>query len=157
MARASQSSKRVLANPSAIRIAVYCFLSSCSVALVSLTLQWLIYKDWLHDVGPVRLVGTVLAALTTFFLVWHWQEGIRQRRVDTQRRLQIIAQMNDRIRNALQAIECITYIEDKSTVAVRQAVDTIDDALRGVVTDIQSTTPRREPNQHRRSMSRATG
>ena len=114
------------ADTSALRIAIYSFLTSCSVALVSLSLQWLIYKDWLHDVGSVRLVGTVLAALTTFFLVWNWQEGIRRRRIDTQRRLETIAQMNDRIRNALQAIECITYVEQKSTLAVRQAVDTIE-------------------------------
>ncbi len=117
---------------------LYCFLASCSVAVVSLILQWLIYKDWLHDGGPERLVGTVLSALIAFIFVWHWQEGIRERRLDTERRMLVIAEMNDRIRNALQAIECITYANDEgSTKVVRDAVDRIDAALRGVSSEIE--------------------
>lgn len=115
------------------RILLYSFLSSCSVIALSLILQWLIYEDWLHDPGPVRLIGTVFASVVTFLFVWLWQERLRQEKVDTQRRLAVIANMNDRIRNALQAIECITYVKDESaTQAVRQSVEVIDATLRGV-------------------------
>jgi hypothetical protein len=44
--------------------------------------------------------------------------------------------MNDRIRNALQAIECLTYLsQPQATEAVRQSVEVIDDVLREVLAD----------------------
>jgi hypothetical protein len=44
--------------------------------------------------------------------------------------------MNDRIRNALQAIECITYAADPSaTESVREAVGAIDEVLKEVLSD----------------------
>ncbi|HUN90100.1 MAG TPA: hypothetical protein VMU28_14975 [Terriglobales bacterium] len=129
-------------STSKLRILLYSFLSSCSVVFLSLLLQWLIYADWLHDPGPVRLVGTVLASVLTFLLVWLWQERIRREQVETLRRLEVIAKMNDRIRNALQAIDCIAYLKDEAaTQTVRQAVDVIDSALRGVSTEIVDARP----------------
>lgn len=139
---------------SKFRIVIYSLLSSWSVLVFSLALQWFIYKDWLHDPGPVRIIGTVLACFTTFLLVWQWQEGIRQRTLETQRRLEIIRQMNDRIRNALQAIECVTYAQDRAaTRDVSEAVDAIDAALRGVTLEIASPDP--NPfSEHSRAASR---
>lgn len=129
-------------SSSKLRILLYSFLSSCSVILLSIILQWLIYADWLDDPGPVRLVGTLLASIVTFFFVWVWQEGIRREHVETQRRLEVIAEMNDRIRNALQAIDCIAYLNDKAaTETVRHAVDVIDSALRGGTTEMLSHRP----------------
>lgn len=127
----SKDHKYVLARTlSRVQIIFYSFLASCSLVLVSLGIQWLIYNDWLHHSGPVRVVGTVLAFVTAFLLAFQWQEGIRQKGLETQRRLEIIAEMNDRIRNALQAIEFVAYAKDKSaTEEVRRAVDVIDAAL----------------------------
>jgi len=133
----SEYGRPVQATLSKLRLVIYSLLSSCSVVIFSLALQWFVYKDWLHDPGPVRIIGTVLACLTTFVLVWQWQEGIRLRELETQRRLEVIRQMNDRIRNALQAIECVTYAKDReATLAVSNAVDVIDAALRGATLEI---------------------
>ena len=124
------NSKYVVSRLSRVRMIIYSFFSSCSVVLVSLGVQWLIYRDWLHHPGPVRVVGTVLACVTTFLLLLQWQEGIRQKELETQRRLEISAEMNDRIRNALQAIELVAYAKDKfATEKVHRAVDIIDAAL----------------------------
>ena len=44
--------------------------------------------------------------------------------------------MNDRIRNALQAIECLTYVaQPEATDSVRQSVNVIDSVLREVLAD----------------------
>lgn len=124
-------------STSKLRILLYSFLSSCSVVVLSLIIQWLIYEDWLHDPGPVRFVGTFFACGITFFFVWHWQERIRKEQVETGRRFQLIAEMNDSIRNALQTIECITYLKDEeATETVRHAVVVIDTALRGASSEI---------------------
>jgi hypothetical protein len=130
---------------SVLRVCFYSFLASCSVGIASFVLQWLIYDDWLHETGPLRLVGTALSAVITFFFVWRWQEGIRRKAAETQQRLLIIAEMNDRIRNALQTIECITYAKDESaTQSVRESVDRIDTALRGLVEEVNRS---HRPNQ----------
>jgi len=128
-------------SASKLQVLLYSFLSSCSVILLSLILQWLIYADWLRDPGPVRLVGTLLASIVTFLFVWLWQERIRREKVETQRRLELIAEMNDRIRNALQTIDCIAYLDEGATETVRHAVDVIDSALRGASTEIMSARP----------------
>jgi hypothetical protein len=52
------------------------------------------------------------------------------------RRFETISQMNDRIRNALQAIECVTYVSHpNATDTVTQEVDAIDRVLREVLAD----------------------
>lgn len=135
-----------LPQTTVLRVCLYSFLASCSVSIGSFVLQWIIYDDWLHETGPLRFVGTAVAAVITFFFVWRWQEGIRRRTADTQRRLLIIADMNDRIRNALQAIECITYAKDEAaTQAVRDSVERIDMALRGMVAEVNGHGPSQSP------------
>jgi hypothetical protein len=50
------------------------------------------------------------------------------------RRFETIGQMNDRIRNALQAIECATYATNpQATEPVRNAVDVIEGVLQEVL------------------------
>ncbi len=52
------------------------------------------------------------------------------------RRFKTIAEMNDRIRNALQVIACTAFASNPdATEHVRQAVKTIDGALQGLVAD----------------------
>ncbi len=121
---------------STVRIAVYSVLSSFSVLVVGLVLQWIVYHDWMHRSGPVRIVGSTIAAVVTFLFVLHWQAGIRERQLEALRRFQVIAEMNDRIRNALQKIECLSFASDRhATEGIRQAVEAIDAALEGVVAE----------------------
>ncbi len=114
----------------------YSLFSSFLVLVVSLAIQWLVYDDWLHHTGPLRLVGSVISALITFAVVWLWQRGVERREQEMLKRFELILAMNDRIRNSLQAIECVTYLSDpEATQAVREAVGSIDNVLREVLTD----------------------
>ena len=116
------------------RTLVYSILASFSVLLVSFALQWLVYDDWLHQTGPVHVIGSALAAAITFIFVLRWFRGAHERALEARRRFEIIAQANDRIRNQLQAIECLTYASDDGLAgSVREAIDGIDAALRGMV------------------------
>jgi hypothetical protein len=119
------------------RMFFFAALVSCSVLFSSLLLQWLIYDDWLHQTGALRIVGSGVAALVTFFAMFRWQSGLRKRQMETFQRFATIASMNDRIRNSLQAIECITYASNpKATESVKKAVDVIDGVLREVVAEL---------------------
>jgi hypothetical protein len=110
--------------------------AAVAVLTASLLTQWLIYDDWLHRTGPLRIVGTCIATAVTFVFALRWQLAIRERQLEMVRRMEMILQMNDRIRNALQAIECLTYVaQAEATDSVRQAVDVIDSVLREVLAD----------------------
>ncbi|MGB9119950.1 MAG: hypothetical protein WCE73_04970 [Candidatus Angelobacter sp.] len=110
--------------------------AAVAVLTASLLTQWLIYDDWLHRTGPLRIVGTCIATAVTFVFALRWQYAIRERQLEMVRRMEMILQMNDRIRNALQAIECLTYVaQAEATDSVRQAVDVIDSVLREVLAD----------------------
>jgi hypothetical protein len=107
-----------------------------SVLAGSLLAQWLIYDDWLHRKGPLRIVGTCIATVVTFVFALRWQSAIRERQLEMVRRMEMILRMNDRIRNALQAIECLTYVaQPEATESVRQSVDMIDSVLREVLAE----------------------
>lgn len=107
-----------------------CFL----VLFVALLMQKFIYSDVLHDNGRLRFVGTTFAALLAFGSVLKYQLDVRERLRQNLRRFELIAEMNDRIRNAAQALACLRYMSDTgSTDAIREAVDAIDAALQGIV------------------------
>jgi len=113
---------------------LFALAASGFVLVVSFLLQWFIYDDWLHQTGPLRIVGTTVAAVLTFVFVHRWQCAMRDRQTDMLRRFEIIARMNDVIRNALQIIEVTTYATDPATTQhVREAVTVIDSALEGMV------------------------
>jgi hypothetical protein len=83
-----------------------------------------------------------LAAALTFLLVYDRQRRTRERQQEILRHFQTIADMNDRIRNSLQAIECSTYATNPAAVEpVRSAVDAIETVLSKVIADL----PRPEP------------
>jgi hypothetical protein len=110
--------------------------ASLAVLTASLLAQWLIYDDWLHQTGPLRIVGTCIATVVTFVFALRWQLAIRERQLEMVRRMEMILRMNDRIRNALQAIECLTYVaQPEATESVRQSVNVIDSVLREVLAD----------------------
>lgn len=136
---------RFMLKTSSLRILLFSAIASFSVLLSSLILQWVIYDDWLHRTGPMRIVGTCVASLLTFAFVFRWQAAQRQRQQEMLNRFELIARMNDRIRNAVQAIEFSTYASNPAAAEhVRQAVEVIDEALRGVTAE---TTPPAIPSQ----------
>lgn len=125
------------ANPVASKgkIVLFSVLLAIPVLTASLLMQWIIYDDWLHRNG-LRIVGTCIAALVTFIFAMRWQIAVRERQLEMVRRLEMILGMNDRIRNALQAIECLTYVaQPEATEAVRQSVNVIDSVLREVLAE----------------------
>ncbi len=119
-----------------LRIFLISLLASFLVLGVSLIIQWLVYDDWLRRTGPLRIVGTSIAAIVTLIFMLRWQYSIREQQREMIRRLELISHMNDRIRNALQAIECVTYVSHpEATEAVRQEVNSIDAVLREVLSE----------------------
>jgi hypothetical protein len=130
------------ANPvtSKGKIVLFSMLAAVPVLAGSLLVQWLVYDDWLHQTGPLRIVGTCIAALVTFIFAMRWQIAVRERQLEMVRRLEMILRMNDRIRNALQAIECLTYVaQPEATDSVRQSVNVIDSVLREVLAESGQT------------------
>jgi hypothetical protein len=126
------------------KLVLYAFVASSFVLFVSLIIQWLVYDDWLRRTGPLHLVGTSIAALLTFIFAVRWQHAVNQREQELVRRFEMILQMNDRIRNALQAIECVTYLSDpQATDSVRQSVNNIDAVLLEVLKDTNPSAPTR--------------
>jgi hypothetical protein len=119
---------------SGLRVVLFSIFASSFVLISSLILQWVVYDDWLHRTGPLRIVGTAIAAGLTFIFVFGWLRAEARRRAQMIQRFETIAEMNDRIRNALQVIECTTFATNPDTaVHVREAVERIDNALRGMV------------------------
>ena len=111
-------------------------IAGCAVFAIALLLQWLVYDDWMHWKGPLRIVGSTLAGVLTFLLSSHWQNVRRKQRIEMLRRFKTIAWMNDRIRNALQAIQCVDYAANSHmTDSVRNAVGIIDDVLSEVLSE----------------------
>lgn len=104
-----------------------------AVFALAIFLQWLIYDDWMHR-GGLRIVGSAVAAVLACIVAHRWQIAIRIRKVEMLHRFETIKWMNDRIRNALQAIECVTYAADPTaTESVKGAVDVIEGVLNEVL------------------------
>ncbi|HEY2466381.1 MAG TPA: hypothetical protein VGI45_00900 [Terracidiphilus sp.] len=116
--------------PSTISVWVFAVVCGMGVFFAALSLQWLIYDDWMHRGGPLRLVGSGIAFLLTFAFAYRWQLAARRRKLETLRRFETIRWMNDRIRNSLQAIACLVYATHPHvTDPVKDAVDTIENVL----------------------------
>ena len=101
----------------------------------AILLQWIIYDDWLHRAG-LRLVGSAVAGVLTALFAYRWQSAVREQQLAMLQRFETILRMNDRIRNALQIIECATYATNpEATEPVRDAVDVIEGVLHEVLAD----------------------
>jgi len=128
-------------------VAMICFSSivaGLAIFLVAVALQWFVYDDWLHKSGPLRLVGSALASALTFGFVYRWQLGQREKKIENLRRFERIKWMNDRIRNSLQAIECVVYATNRGvTDPVKDAVDTIESVLQEVLVETDTVFPAR--------------
>lgn len=99
------------------------------VLAIAILMQWLIYDDWLHQTGPLRIFGSLFAAGLTSFVMLRWQIAVRRRREEYMRRFESIARMNDRIRNSLQTIDLLAFVNSQATEQVRSAVDSISVVL----------------------------
>lgn len=111
-------------------------LLGLSVLLGSILLQWLVYDDWLHRTGPLRLIGSILAGILTCAFTFRWRSAVREQQLEMLRRFETIGRMNDRIRNALQAIECVTFAASPGTMEpVLDSVDRIENVLEEVLAD----------------------
>ncbi len=122
--------------PSIIALWFFAVVCGLAVFFIAICLQWLIYDDWLHRSGPLRLVGSAIAFFLTFLFAYRWQFTARKRKIETLRHLETIRWMNDRIRNSLQAIECIVYATNPHvTDPVKDAVDTIENVLQEVLSE----------------------
>ena len=141
-----------------LRIIGYSLLMSLAVLIAALALQWVIYDDWLHDTGPLRFVGTLLASGIAFGFTRHWHMQMRKRELEATRRFQLIAEMNDKIRNALQKIECLCYTgATESTDGIHEAVQIIDIALRGMIDGSMSVTTTSNSNNVLKGSSNENG
>ncbi len=122
---------QISSNMSILLLSIACGFAALTAVLL---LQWVIYDDWLNRGGPLRIVGSVLAGVLTFVFASRWQSAMRERKVEMLQRFDTIQRMNDRIRNALQAIECATYATNpQATEPVRNAVDVIEGVLQEVL------------------------
>lgn len=135
------------------KIPSYASIWLVSFFSIAILLQWLIYDDWMHDNGQLRLVGSALALVLTFLFTLRWQLAKRGQMIEVMRRFETIRWMNDRIRNSLQAIECLVFATHPHvTDPVRDAVDAIENVLQELLnqTHSQLGAERRsliEPNQ----------
>jgi hypothetical protein len=130
------------------RIFVLSLLAGCMVFAATLLLQWLVYDDWMHWKGPLRIVGSTLAGVLTFVLSSLWQSVRRRQRIEILRRFETIAWMNDRIRNALQVIQCVDYAANShATDSVRDSVGVIDSVLREVLSETHPVLQPRRPEE----------
>lgn len=117
--------------PSSLRIFLFALGASSLVFTASLGLQWLVYEDLSLRTGQWRITGTSMASILTFLFLYRWQLAERERLRQIQQRLDVIRQMNDKIRNALQIIDVTSYLSQPDAAApIREAVDVIDTALR---------------------------
>jgi hypothetical protein len=127
--------------PSHAATALVAILSGLGIFSIAILLQWLIYDDWLHDSGPLRLVGSALTMVLTAVFVFRWQEAKRREKIATLKRLETIKWMNDRIRNSLQAIECVVFANHQHvTDPVRDAVDAIEVVLEEMLSETHPDT-----------------
>src|SRR5579863_7496699 len=90
--------------PSFATLSFFAIVCGLAVFFIAICLQWLIYDDWMHKSGPLRLVGSAIAFVLTFVFAYRWQLAARNRKIETLRRFETIRWMNDQIRNSLQAI-----------------------------------------------------
>jgi len=126
---------------STVAIGLVSIATGLCVLAISVMLQWLIYDDWMHRTGPLQIVGSLLAAALASFVVLRWQIGIRRRREEMLRRFRSIERMNDRIRNSLQTIDLLAFVNSRATEQVRSAVDSIAAVLHEVLEEHHPQVP----------------
>jgi hypothetical protein len=128
--------REAIAVPSTAAIWLRSSIAGIAVIGFAIFVKWMIYFNWLHEAGTLQVSGSVLSGVLMFLLVLRSQYSTRQRKSDLITRLCTMRWMNDRIRNSLQAIECITYsAAPNAAKEVRDAVDVIESILNDFLAD----------------------
>jgi signal transduction histidine kinase len=116
------------------KVAVLAALAALLVFLIAAGLDWVV----LHENESRRIaisVSDTLAALIAGMLVFRLLQYERDRRRRLRQRLEIIAEMNHHVRNALQVISLSTYssADQQQLAAIKESVNRIQWALREIL------------------------
>jgi signal transduction histidine kinase len=116
------------------KLAVLAALAALLVFFIAAGLDWLV----LHENESIRIAISVsdsLAALIAGVLVFRLLQSERDRRRRLRQRLEIIAEMNHHVRNALQVISLSAYssADQKQLAAIKESVNRIQWALREIL------------------------
>jgi hypothetical protein len=137
------TARELLAESSDASIWFYSVMSGLMALGAAILIQWLVYDDWLHQAG-LRLTGSLLAGVFLGSLVFRSLRHAREKHRQMLELLKSIRWTNDRIRNSLQAIECVTYsASPEITADVKTAVDVIEGILNELLTSPDSQQPER--------------
>ena len=116
------------------KVAVLAALAALLVFFIGAGLDWLV----LHENESLRIAVSVsdsLAAVIAGVLAFRLLQHERDRRRRLRQRLEVIAEMNHHVRNALQVISLSTYssADQKQLAAIKESVNRIQWALREVL------------------------
>jgi signal transduction histidine kinase len=101
------------------------FAAGCGVFVATFSIQWFIYI-YLMGQSEFHFVGVGVASVLTFIFIQRMMDHSRERRLETLRRFQIVAEMNHHIRNSLQTILYQSYtLDDEVATRLKDAVDRI--------------------------------
>jgi signal transduction histidine kinase len=116
------------------KLAVLAALAALLVFFIAAGLDWLV----LHENESIKIAISVsdsLAALIAGVLVFRLLQFERDRRRRLRQRLEIIAEMNHHVRNALQVISLSAYssADQEQLAAIKESVNRIQWALREIL------------------------
>jgi len=132
-------SRQIASDPA---IWLYSALTGVIVFPAAILVLWLIYNDFLNYEGPLRIIGSLIAAVLAALFTAGRMRETRRRKLEILHRFETIKWMTDRIRNSLQAIECITYVNNpEATASDSGAVATIEDVLKEVLAGSHPSEP----------------
>ncbi len=83
------------------RIWMLSLMTGGAAFTITLLLQCMIYDDWMHWQGLLKIVGSTLAGVIAATLAAHRQSVLRKKNIQLLRRIESMPQITDRLRNAL--------------------------------------------------------
>ena len=116
------------------KVALLAAIAALTVFLIGAGVDWVV----LHENESRRIaisVSDTLAAVIAGALVFRLLQYERDRRRRLRQRLEIIAEMNHHVRNALQVISLSTYssADQQHLAAIKESVNRIQWALREIL------------------------
>jgi hypothetical protein len=135
--------------PSRRRIRLHALGGALAVLVIASGVQWMVYQVLLDGYEGLHYIGSGLSAILAGVLIERLETADRRVRLENARRLQVVAETNHHIRNALQSISYTSSLTDpKAQRLLREAVERIEWVLHEVLPDITAsvdvhTSPRR--------------
>lgn len=116
------------------KVAVLAAIAALLVFLIGAGLDWLVLHENQSRTIAIS-VSDSMAAVIAGVLVFRLLQYERARRRRLRQRLEIIAEMNHHVRNALQVISLSTYssADQKQLAAIKESVNRIQWALREIL------------------------